>query len=223
MDLKTFKRKLGAYGADFARWDGVNEEEARAFMAQSDEARSLHRQAEKLDRALDSFSVTPPRHAIMGGVQSRIGAVGGDKGKIMPFPLRIETPPWKVAVGMGMAAAAAMVLLVFATLRDESSVLPRGGSSVSVVAEANIAGQAQIDSFIAEISSFVEEDEEAEKIFAMLDPAAAGGGEQEVEKFLDDLYANREQDTDNAPESMTDASPEDPGIWEVFYPVTESP
>lgn len=222
MDLKTFKRKLDAYGADFMRWEGADERAARAFMAQSVEAQKLHAQAEKLDHALDSFGVVASRHTIMGGVRSRIGAAEGESAKIMPFPLRIEMPPWKVAVGMGGAAAAAAVVLVFATIPDGIAVRVEP-SPAPMIAAMPEGGQGQIDAFVSEIASWMEEDEQADEILAMLDVPTIPAEEEEVDQFLDDLYKADEAYVTGRSGTDTDAVPEEPDIWDVFYPVTESP
>mgnify|MGYP001565490827 CR=1 FL=1 len=228
MDLKTFKAKLDAYGADFSRWEGAPEKEVSAFMAASAEARELHAQAVKLDKALDAFAVESPHHAIMGGVNSRIGGAQGGAGgnNIAPFPLRIEMPTWKIAAGMGMAAAAVVVLFVFSTLGGGTTDLVRASGGDGAVIAARDDGHAQVEAFVTEVASLRdEEDIEAGEIFALLETAQApAGSADDVDAFLDDLYeADEAHMIDQAnPVTATDAPPEQ-DIWEMFYSVTDAP
>ena len=242
MDLKTFKSKLDAYGADFSRWEGVPEVEARTFMAASDEARKLHAQAVKMDKALDAFAVESPRHAIMGGVNSRIGSAQGGAGgsNVAPFPLRIEMPAWKIAAGMGMAAAAVVLLFVFSTFGDGSAEISRAsGGDGAVIAERD-DGSAQVEAFVTEMASLMDEDDiEAGEVFALLetgqaqppvtDPAPAAPAD-DVDAFLDDLYeADETHMIDQAyPGAATESAadtgaPPEQDIWEMFYPAAEEP
>lgn len=59
MSMTKFEKLLSVYGADPARWPEADTPEARALLAESQDARSRYKQAEALDRALNSF-VPPP-------------------------------------------------------------------------------------------------------------------------------------------------------------------
>ena len=217
MDLNIFKRKLDAYGADFSRWEGADAGAARVFMATSGEAQALYARAEKLDRMLDAFEVAPPAHAIMGAVNSRISGA-----RVAPFPLRIETPPWKVAVGMGMIAGAVVMLFVFSTM-PPAPFVQETGAKIAVLD----SGQEQVDAFISEMASLMDEDVQADEILEAIEVAQglpASSGESDVDDFLDELYdAGESSETEAArSETATDAAT-DQDIWEMLYPGTDAP
>ena len=211
--MKTFKGKLDAYGADFSRWEGADVNEARAFMEASAEAQALHARTAKLDKVLEAFSVEAPGRDIMGGIDSRIGSAATGGAKVMPFPLRIETPSWKVATGMGLAAAAVVMLFVFSTVPDVA--ITRGN------------GEEQIENFVSEMASLIEEDVQADEVFGLLEvaqAAPAADAEYDVDSFLDELYAADEEHMVNeaaAPEVTDEKTDED--IWEMFYPGADTP
>jgi|GEM_PF-2286005 len=223
MDLRTFKKMLETYGADFSRWDGVDENEAKSFMETSPDAQKLQMQAMKLDKALDEFTVEPPRHSIIGGINSRIADDSVGEAQVMPFPLRIDTPPWKIVAGISMAAAALVVLIVSTTM--DSSVKSMA-PAVEPVAQKSIAiaelsrSNDQVEAFVSEMASLMSEDIEAEEIIGILDVAQAVVPEEDVDGFLNELFAEDEQsilsDLDVSKEE--DAAADDEAIWDMFYP-----
>jgi len=189
MDLRTFKKMLETYGADFSRWDGVDENEAKSFMETSPDAQKLQMQAMKLDKALDE----------------------------------IDTPPWKIVAGISMAAAALVVLIVSTTM--DSSVKSMA-PAVEPVAQKSIAiaelsrSNDQVEAFVSEMASLMSEDIEAEEIIGILDVAQAVVPEEDVDGFLNELFAEDEQsilsDLDVSKEE--DAAADDEAIWDMFYP-----
>lgn len=220
MDMKTFRRKMDAYGADFSRWGGGGAEEAQAFMESSADAQALYSAALKLDAALGTYRVSPPGDSVMGAVESRIGGVGlqeNGAGNVKPFPLRIETSAWKVALGIGLAAAAVLVLL------SPSVGVIEGKRIVPLPVEGD--GSAQVDAFVAEMASIMEEDDRAGEIFGLLEVAQASPAQiqttvmeegaaasSEVDSFLDELF---EADEEQMIDSSRTAAPD---IWDIFYP-----
>ncbi len=59
MSMTKFEKLLSVYGSDLGRWPQTDTSEARALLAESQDARSRYKQAEALDRALNTF-VPPP-------------------------------------------------------------------------------------------------------------------------------------------------------------------
>ena len=230
MELKTFKKNLDAYGADFARWEGIDEGEARAFLKESSEAQKLYGDAAKLDKALETYRVEAPLHSIMGAVNSRIGgAAAMAGGKVAPFPLRINTPSWKVAMGMGALAAAVAIMLVFSTIRNYApeQAVP-GINKVAEMISDPKAQKRQVDAFVTEMASLMDEDVQIDEILGMLEVAQAATAEalppptdaEDVDVFLDEIY---EASEDFMIEKAAPAASRGDDIWDMFYPSSGGP
>jgi hypothetical protein len=105
MKVKTFRRFVGAYGADPARWPSRRRAAALALLAASDEARRAQAEARALDRALDQFTpdVDSARSArLLAGVIEKTRTVE-PSGPIM-IPDAIDPWWWRSAVILGTMA-----------------------------------------------------------------------------------------------------------------------
>lgn len=116
---------LEAYGGDPLRWPEAERDAMVALLAQSDEARRLHRQALSLDAALDALPALAPS----AGLEERIVAVtrapGAGSTPARPAAHRAGATPRGagrgtrrrvriLAASLPLAAAAALGLWVFA-------------------------------------------------------------------------------------------------------------
>jgi hypothetical protein len=113
MSMTKFEKLLSVYGADPARWPDADAPEARALLAKSQDARSRYKQAEALDRALDSFAPPP----LPAGLSVRAANETLLRARPMKKKSRFRLPDFSVGgswlpAGAGMAAVTAAVALI---------------------------------------------------------------------------------------------------------------
>jgi hypothetical protein len=117
MSMTKFEKLLSVYGADPARWPDADAPNARALLAESQDARSRCKRAEALDRALDSFA-PPPLPAGLSVRAANESLLRARPVKKARFRLPEFSPEgiwgggsWLPA-GAGLAAVAAAVALI---------------------------------------------------------------------------------------------------------------
>ena len=161
MSMTKFEKLLSVYGADPARWPEADTPEARALLAESQDARNHYKQAEALDRALNSF-VPPPLPAglaVRAANETLLRARPVKKARFR-LPEFSFGGSWLPA-GAGMAAVTAAVALIV--------LLPhqRHVSQTQDVAEVGSFIQS-LDQFASKTDNDVKDTDEA---LAMLDAA----------------------------------------------------
>lgn len=215
MKITQFKNSLATHGADLGRWE-ADPAEVRAFMNSSAEAQALYKEAERLDRALNSFTVDAIDPALLDRVMHRIGgkpeaAPAATVHRFEPRKKFVMPPP----VFWGGAAACAAAIALFVSSLGVPDV-PVPEQQATVVAEAAKAPAAEgMDVLLAELA---EEEIVAQEIIALLDSAEAAVPEEqapgapateaEVDAFLDELFA-REGEEDPALQQEMD-------LWDLF-------
>jgi hypothetical protein len=112
MSMTKFEKLLSVYGADPARWPEADAPGARALLAESQDARSRYKQAEALDRALDSFTPPPlPASLAVRAANETLLRARPVKKTRFRLPEFSFGGSW-LPVGAGMVAAAAAVALI---------------------------------------------------------------------------------------------------------------
>lgn len=118
LSLQRFERLLEAYGAEPTRWPETERADAAALLAGSLPARRAWKDAQLLDRALDSFTVTAVDEATADSLAARItrlpqlAARRGLRAALGDL-LGIELRPallWPQAAGLVAAAVAGFYL-----------------------------------------------------------------------------------------------------------------
>lgn len=180
MDFKTFKKKLSIHGADFHKWDGVNPSDAENFMKTSGKAQALYKEAQDLDKALDM--VVPAaidETAIIKKAQAQI-----EEGIVTSFsPLSHQNSEIKTAAGALIACAAAIILVHSMGMELDQMKPPAAIDT------------AQVDSFVDELYIMLDEQSQADMLFAYLDHSDNNGSNQEeIDEFLDDVLEEPEPD-----------------------------
>lgn len=105
MTRRRLRRLIQAYGGEASRWPAAEREAALRRLAQSDEARTLQREAARLDRQLDGWApaVEPGRAAqLLDAVSGRTAAEAEARAVAGSAPL-VELS-WRQAVAFGMVA-----------------------------------------------------------------------------------------------------------------------
>lgn len=209
MNITQFKKMLAMHGADFGRWD-ADADAGRAFMKTSKEAQALYKEAETLDRALNSFAAGAADPALLDKVMNRIDGSRPDvTATVHRLEPRRKAQPFVPVFWGGAAALAASVVLFVAFSGDPVPVTPERGAVVASAAGA-AEEPVEVDTLLAEIDKLAEEEIAAQEIIAMLDtaqassaPPAAPLSDDEVEAFLNQLFP---LDSDNPePEPEMDA------------------
>lgn len=194
MDHTQFKAMLALYGSSVARWDGVSPDEARAFMAGSEDARKLYEEAETLDKALSSFQAGVPDAAMMGRIMRRIGVEPGGGADVLPFRMRAQAVPLpsRKVTGWGLAAGCAAVVVLFAApFVKTPDVLPGEAPAAQLAAVSGSEESADVEILLADLDAIAEERVEEQEIIGLWRVAAIQSRtvqEQAIDHVLDDLF-----------------------------------
>ncbi len=225
MKITQFKNMLALYGADIGRWDGADIDAVKALIRENAEARALYKEAEALDDALDLFDAGAADPALLDNIMARIGgeearpeavtvpeeviaAATTEKG--LPFINMRALPYW------GGAIACALVVFVAVGLAGRGQNESHLDKGVTVAVAQNAAfgpavtetktATSDIDSFLAELGTLVEEDVAEQEIIGLLAMAqnssqavknnggAAPAAGEDIDAFLDRLFSGMEEE-----------------------------
>lgn len=200
MDIKTFKKMLDLYGADLSRWEDADLRKAQDFMAESEKAAALYKDARELDEVLGMAEDHAPDPAILTRTVEKIDirehSARGGKSETERQSLQIfleslfSTPAVPVLAGVVvfLAIISGFIFQQSANISDRS------------------AAQQDVEQFLAQLEQVAAEEE----LISILDVAAneTSAGEKEIEQFLDTLFDG---------EAVSDDSPGQEDLWNILF------
>lgn len=196
MNVRQLEKILSVYGADMDRWPREQAADARALLAESQEARNLYKQAESLDRALDSFAPPPlpAGLAVRAANESLLRARSAKKKKTgFALPKFRLGGSWMPA-GAALAAVTAAVVLMIA-LPHRQAAQPQEGTDVASF----------IQTMDQQASAEARDIKDTDDVLAMLDstvsappaPPANPDGGVTSDQMMNTLFGSDPQDDDS--------------------------
>lgn len=218
MKITQFKKMLSVHGANLTRWEGGDPADAETFIDSSEQAQALYKEAQALDRALDSFRAEAPDPAILDQVMERLGITPAEKetATVHKFESRARKPFITRPVFWGGVSAIAAAVLLFVSSLSGPAV-PPGAPGVAVIAQENtvpvtvpVHPVPDVDIVLAELDQLAEEELARQEItgwWRMADASAAHPQRGEIDAFLDELFSEPPQE----PEAQGEMD-----LWELF-------
>ncbi len=179
MKITQFKKMLSIHGADLSRWDDIDPDSIKGFIASSEQAAALYKEAQALDSVIDSFTVPDADPVLLDRVMNRIGGQPEMAAATVHHIKPKKSAQPMMWGGAAFAMAAAVILFVYST------AVP-----VPSVPDVNI--------FLAELDSIAAEDFAAQEIIGLWELAEAKvfQDNEALEKFLDELFDETEAEPD---------------------------
>jgi uncharacterized membrane protein YhiD involved in acid resistance len=204
MNIKQFEKMLDAQGSDISKWNDNDREEAKELIASSNEAATLHKEAESMDKALNSFVVESPDDTIIENVMNNIQ---NKNNTAQIHKVKQEKKKTVIWYGSALAAAAATIILFIALNgHNPAERFYNSSNNRNIVIAENLT----VESFISEFDVMIEEEIEQQEIIGMWQMADNKNDPADIENEIEQLVNEIITDTEDI------KSIEEMDLWELL-------